>query len=148
MRPPQTKDLVDFLRSHRELWWSLHRAHHIILKHELIGHCLLAFSKPSFLYRIAPWKLLDFPDFQKLFHDSIRLVLEKNGVCFQDELLDQALATYFHQRLIGRKVRLHHNRAASLKQVKVFNKLLRRYPRSALILYLKNMKKEDIPRVQ
>jgi hypothetical protein len=150
----ELRDCVDFLRSHKAVWWSLHRAYEKIVKNHLVGTCPLVIAKPPLIDRILPFgrRVHRFQEFHKLFHESIHYVLEDNGLFFGDENLDEGLVTYFHEQVMGKPVcYMHYNNEEGeryLEAAKLFEKLLGRYPRSAVVPLLKSMKREDVPRAQ
>ncbi len=143
---PKMRDVVDFLRSHRKIWWSLHNAYTKIVKNDLIGTCPLVVAQQPVLDRVLPFgkKLHNFQEFHKLFHESIHFVLEESGVCFGDEAVDEGLVTYLHEQVMGKKVCLMHYTGDEgekyLKYASVFEKALSPYPRSAMIPVLLRLK--------
>ncbi len=141
---PEMRDMVDFLRVHRQIWWSLHGAYTKILKGNLLGTCPLTTSPPTF-FDFVPFfsKTHESHDFHRLFHESIHFVLEENGICFGDEEIDEGLVTFLHEQVMGRQVCLLHYKGEEgkkyLRYSSVFEDALSPYPRSAVIPVLQRL---------
>lgn len=147
---PEMRDLVDFLRSHKSIWWALHDSYECIVKSNLVDTCPLVVSKPSFIARILPFgsKYNSFQEFNKLFHESVHFVLEENGICFNDEELDEGLVTFFHEEVMGKSVcYLHYSGDVGknyLKYADDFRKILASHPKSDTVPFLKRFVKENV----
>jgi hypothetical protein len=142
--------LVDFLRAHRQVWWSLHNAYSKIVKNELVNTCPIAVLPRPFVSRILPFgsKAHDFNEFHKLFHESLHFVLEDAGICFNDEELDEGLVTYMHQQVMGKSACSRHYTGDEgrkyLEYASVFEKAFGTYPRSGVIPVLLRLKGSTI----
>ncbi len=147
---PDMRDLVDFLRAHKRIWWSLHGAYEKIVKNNVVGTCPVVVASPPLIDRILPFgsKMHKFQEFHKLFHESVHFVLEENGICFHDADLDEGLVTYFHQQVAGKSVcALHYvgdDGARYLKNAALFEKFLSGYAREDVVPTLKHLKVEDL----
>ena len=142
----EMREVVDFLRSHRQIWWLLHNAYMKIVKNNVVGTCPLVCSKPHGIWPFG--SKYNFHEFHRMFHESIHYVLEQNGLCFNDGDLDEGLVAYFHEQILGQKECRRHYKINGgercLKNAALFAKIFDRYPRSAVIPVLKSLKKEDL----
>jgi hypothetical protein len=136
---PEQRDLVDYLRSHRNIWWALHGAYEKIVRNNLVNTCPLVVAKQPLLEKILPFgsKMHNFQEFHKLFHETIHYILEDNGICFHDDLLDEGLVTYFHEQVVGKGACYAHYVGEEgeryLKAAKLLEKVLGKYPRNAVV---------------
>ncbi len=142
---PEMRDIADFLRNHKKLWWSLHDTYEKIVKQHLIGTCPLVVAKPLLLDRVLPFgrRMHRFQEFHKLFHESIHYVLEENGIRFNDSDLDEGLVTYLHQQVMGDAVRYFHYTGEEgeryVNKAAFFSAVLDQYPKSAVVPIVRNM---------
>jgi len=90
-------DAVKYLRENPSIKSKLHGAYHSILTNSLVDSCPIFSSC-----------FLGFDNFHKMFHLSIHHVLENNGLSSGDSDFDEALVTYLHKRVSGKKVILHY----------------------------------------
>lgn len=140
------QDVVLFLREHKSLWWSLHNAYEKIVRNNLIGTSPLVVAKPPFFAGL--FGLHKFEEFHKLFHESIHCILEDNGICFNDEALDEGLVVFMHQQVMGKHTcSLHYagrDGSRYLKYAERFERFCQKHPRCMLLHLLKGMSVEEI----
>jgi len=142
---PDMRDLVDFLRSHKKIWWGLHNAYQKIVKNNVINTCPVVVAKPPLIDRILPfgYRMHKFQEFHKLLHESIHYVLEENGICLNDADLDEGLVTFFHEQIAGKRAcALHYvgdEGARYLRTAALFEKYLSKFKPGEVVLALKNV---------
>ncbi|MCX6708247.1 MAG: hypothetical protein NTW67_01170 [Candidatus Woesearchaeota archaeon] len=147
---PEMKDVVEYLRNNKKTWWSLHNTYEKIVKNNLTNTCPLATAKLPILDRLLPFgfKLHQFQEFHKLFHESIHYILEKNRICLHDKDLDEGLVVFLHQQVMGKKTcALHYTGEEGekyLQNAEFFEKLLNKYPHITFLPIIKNSSSEEL----
>jgi len=144
LRDLELRDTVDFLRSHRKVWWELHQVYEKIVQNRLVGSCPLVTAPPSVLDWVVPFGVHfhRFQEFHKLFHGTIHHVLERNDLRFDDRDLREGVVAYFHEKVMGPRVRLHYNGDVGermLRNAARVGRILDKYPRTAVIPLLRRL---------
>ena len=136
--------VVAFLRTNTDKWQALYDAYDNIVRNRLVNTCPLVVSGISTAEKVVPFgkKWHSFQEFHRSFHESIHYVLEENGLCFNDEALDEGFATYLHQQVMGKKAKLYYTGEGRrlLRLASVFEEELRDYPRSSVVPLLLSKK--------
>jgi len=150
---PSSRQIVDFLRENRQYWVWLHEAYEKIVNNHAAGTCPLVVAKMPKLLHAVPFAgmLHRYQEFHKLFHESIHYVLEQQGISFDDHDLDEGLVVYLHAKVTPSVKYLHYSGDEGRRYVKnaeLFNKLLDKYPRSAVIPALQHLTREDVLKVR
>ena len=141
----ELRDVIGFLRGNRRLWWSLHNSYEKVVKNNLIDTFPLVVGQPKAFERIRLFAS-KMHGFHKLFHESIHYVLEENSVRFNDSELDEGLVAYLHGQVMGKKVcHLHYTgeERQHLKNAGMFERVLNKYPKSAVIPLIKSLKEDS-----
>ncbi|VVB81373.1 Uncharacterised protein [uncultured archaeon] len=147
---PEMCEVIEFLRSNKKIWWNLHDAYEKIIKNHLVNTCPLVIAKARLIDRIIPFgiRMHKFQEFHKLFHESIHYLLEENNVCFHNEELDEGLAVFLHQQVMGKNTCAMHYIGEKgekyLKNAEFFEKLLSKYPRITFIPIIKHSKIKEL----
>ena len=90
--------IVDFLSRNPAIRDKLSTAYYKILNYDLVGSFPVIDSWPSVKFK----KVFQFNEFNKLLHNVIHYVLEKNGLASGDFEFDEALVTFLHQEVSGK----------------------------------------------
>ncbi len=136
---------VDFLRANPGVAGVLRSARDKVVKHNLVGSCPLSVEKPSLLKGFFAPNTHRFDEFHKMLRASILHVLEKNDIVFDSDT-NQGVAAYFHEELVGSKVCFYHYVGENKKHLELAQELrivLSRYPRSAVIPFVKKLADSD-----
>ena len=147
--PPEVRDVVDFLRDNRDIWWNLHNAYESIVKNDVVGTCPIAIARPWSSHFPLGRQWNDFNEFHKLFHESIHFVLEENGLCSGDEDFDEGIVTYLHEEVMGRAIcKIHYSSGDGVRYLRLASELreiIHNRPRSDIIPFLKGFIEQHSP---
>lgn len=150
---PDERDVVDFLRDNVTWWRWLYDAYDRVVKQGVIGTCPLVVAQEPAVLRVVPLlgSVHRYQEYHKLLHESIHYVLDENGIAFHDPELDEGLVVYLHEQVAPSVRHFHYVGDEGRKYVEsaeVFRKLLKKYPRSAVVPILKRLAREGLPKAE